>query len=184
MPTPVSRVKTPVQSHDPLEPLAAAIGSMLTQSVVTKQATTGSMSFQVSKALHQVLEAHTPQSRSARMLLIRHLVDIEARHIDLEIPLKRVAADDLISTAQAAEILGYSRPYVAMLIDQNKLEGASVSSGGHRRVPHAAVLAWKESHQVADKVTGLRTDGQKTGAYKSTEADAIRRLKALATSQK
>lgn len=184
MPTTASRVKAPVQSYDPLEPLAAAIGSMLTVSAGKKQTATGSMSFQVSKALHQVLEARTPQSRNARMLLIRHLVDIESQQIGLEIPQKRAASDELISTAQAAEILGYSRPYVAMLIDQNKLEGATVSSGGHRRVPRASVLAWKDNNQVADKVTDLRTEGQKIGAYKSTEADAVRRVKALATSQK
>jgi excisionase family DNA binding protein len=177
-------VKVPVQSHDPLEPLAAAIGSMLTVSTGKKQSAIGSMAFQVSKALHQVLEARTPQSRNTRMLLIRHLVDIESQQIGLEIPQQRAASDELISTAQAAEILGYSRPYVAMLIDQNKLEGATVSSGGHRRVPRAAVLAWKENHQVADKVTNLRTEGQKIGAYKSTEADAVRRVKALASSQK
>ena len=28
-------------------------------------------------------------------------------------------------------MLGYSRPYVAMLIDQNKLKGVTVSAGGH-----------------------------------------------------
>jgi hypothetical protein len=31
------------------------------------------------------------------------------------------------------QLLGYSRPYVAMLIDQDKLKGATVSDGGHRR---------------------------------------------------
>lgn len=52
-------------------------------------------------------------------------------------------ADNFIGTAQAAELLGYSRPYVAMLIDQKKLMGATVSAGGLRRVSRAAVLAWK-----------------------------------------
>lgn len=89
-------------------------------------------------------------------------------------------ANDLISTAQAAELLGYSRPYVAMLIDQNKLKGATVSAGGHRRVSRAAVLDWKAKHQVTGKVTDLRAEGQKAGAYKSTEADVVRRVKALA----
>jgi excisionase family DNA binding protein len=69
--------------------------------------------------------------------------------------------DDLICTAQAAELLGYSRPYVAMLIGQKKLQGATVSAGGHRRLS--------------------RAEGQKIGAYKSTEADAVRRIKVLGT---
>ncbi len=46
-----------------------------------------------------------------------------------------------------------------MLIDQNKLKGATVSAG-----------------EAAD----LRAAGKKAGAYKSTEADAVRRIKVLA----
>ena len=81
------------------------------------------------------------------------------------------------------QLLGYSRPYVAMLIDQNKLKGATVSAGGHRRVSRAAVLDWKAKHQVAGKATDLRTEGQKAGAYKSTEADVVRRVKALSNNR-
>jgi excisionase family DNA binding protein len=165
--------KPSTRRSDPLGPLADAIGSM-----------TGAMSDQIASALHQVLDATTPQSRSARLLLIRHLVDIESQAIGIEIPKQPAAARDLISTAQAAELLGYSRPYVAMLIDQNKLKGATVSAGGHRRVSRAAVLDWKAKHQVTEKSadlrTALHTEGQKIGAYKSTEADALRRVKALA----
>lgn len=160
--------KTPAHSYDPLGPLADAIGSM-----------TGTLSGQVANALHQVLEATTPQSRSARLQLIRHLVDIESQSVGIEMPKSVVAANDLISTAQAAELLGYSRPYVAMLIDQNKLKGATVSAGGHRRVSRASVLDWKTKHQVTAKAADLRTEGQKTGVYKSAEADVLRRVKAL-----
>ena len=141
---------------------------------------TGTLSDQVANALHQVLEATTPQSRSARLLLIRHLVDIESQSVGIEMPKTRATADDLISTAQAAELLGYSRPYVAMLIDQNMLKGATVSAGGHRRVSRAAVLDWKTQHQIPGKATDLRVQGKKAGAYKSTEADVMRRVKALA----
>jgi excisionase family DNA binding protein len=133
----------------------------------------------VAKALHQVLEATTPQSRSVRLQLIRHLADIESQSVGIEMPKAVATANDLISTAQAAELLGYSRPYVAMLIDQNKLKGATVSAGGHRRVSRAAVMDWKAKHQVTDKAADLRTEGQKVGAYKSTEADVLRRVKAL-----
>ena len=70
-----------------------------------------------------------------------------------------------------------------MLIDQNKLKGASVSAGGHRRVSRAAVLEWKENHQVLGKSNDMRAEGQKIGAYKSTEAEVVRRVKALASSQ-
>ena len=73
----------PAHRHDPLGPLADAIGSM-----------TGTLSDQVANALHQVLEA-------------------------------------------------------AMLIDQNKLKGATVFAGGHRRVSHAAVMEWRTKHLQA-----------------------------------
>ena len=169
MPTATTLGKTPAHRYDPLGPLADAIGSM-----------TGALSEQVASALHQVLEAATPQSRSARLQLIRHLVDIESQSVGVETPKSIAIANDLISTAQAAEMLGYSRPYVAMLIDQNKLKGATVSAGGHRRVSRAVVMDWKAKHQVTGKAVDLRTEGQKVGAYKSTEADALRRVKALA----
>lgn len=168
MPTAATLGKTPAHRYDPLGPLADAIGSM-----------TGTLSAQVANALHQVLEATTPQGRSARLQLIRHLVDIESKSVDIEMPKLVAAANDLISTAQAAELLGYSRPYVAMLIDQNKLKGATVSAGGHRRVSRAAVLDWKAKHQVAGKPTDLRTQGQKAGIYKSNESDVVHRVKAL-----
>ena len=87
--------------------------------------------------------------------------------------------NDLISTAQAADLLGFSRPYVAMLIEQNKLKGATVSVGGHRRVPRAAILEWTAKHQEAGKVTELRTEGQKTGVCNSAEADEERWVKPL-----
>jgi excisionase family DNA binding protein len=180
MPNTAAHVKSPAQTYDPLKPLAEAIGSVLADTVGKKQATSGALSSKVSRALHQVLEARTPQSRSARMLLIRHLVDIESQDAGIEIPKMAATANDLIGTAQAAELLGYSRPHVAMLIDQNKLKGATVSAGGHRRVSRAAVLAWKEQHQVAGTSADLRTEGQKIGAYKSPEAEVVRRVKALA----
>ena len=169
MPTAATLGKAPVHHYDPLGPLADAIGSL-----------TGTLSGQVANALHQVLEAATPQSRSTRLQLIRHLVDIESQSVGIEMPKSVAIANDLISTVQAAELLGYSRPYVAMLIDQNKLKGATVSAGGHRRVSRASVLDWKAKHQMTGKAVDLRAEGQKAGAYKSTEADVVRRIKALA----
>jgi len=169
MPTTATLGKTPAHRYDPLGPLADAIGSM-----------TGTVSEKVASALHQILEATTPQSRHARLQLIRHLVDVESQSVGIEMPKTVVTANDLISTAQAAELLGYSRPYVAMLIDQNKLKDATVSAGGHRRVSLASVLDWKAKHQVTGKTTDLRTEGQKAVAYKNTEADVVRRVKALA----
>lgn len=168
MPAAATLGKALPRRHDPLWPLADAIGSM-----------TGAVPKNVARALHQVLEATTAQSRDARLQLIRHLVDVESQAAGVGVPASVASADDLISTAQAAELMGYSRPYVAMLIDQNKLEGATVSAGGHRRVPRASVMDWTAKHQVSAKAHDLRTAGHKAGAYKSPEADVLRRVKAL-----
>ncbi|GEM_PF-957446 len=94
---------------------------------------TGTLSSQVADALHQVLEATTPASRSARLQLIRHVVDIESQSVGIVMPNSAASANALHSTAQAAALLGYSRPYVAMLIDQNKLKGATVSTSRRNR---------------------------------------------------
>ena len=173
MPTATALGKKSARRHDPLDPLADAISLMA-----------GAASGRVVSALRQVLEAATPQSRSARLQLIRHLVEIESQTVGIDVPNTAASPNDLISTAQAAELLGYSRPYVAMLIDQNKLEGATVSAGGHRRVSRAAVLVWKATHQVTGKATDLRVEGEKAGVYKSTEADAMRRVKAITAKRK
>lgn len=182
MPATLTHQKNGRRSADPLKPLADAIGTMLA-GVSGKKGLVPELANQLSDVLHKVLEAKTPKSRSARMLLIRHLVDIESRNAGNDIPDAIAPEDVLISTAQAAAILGYSRPYVAMLIDQNKLKGASVSAGGHRRVSRKAVLDWKEMHQVTDKATSIQSTGKEIGAYTSPEADVVRRVKALRSSR-
>lgn len=184
MPGTATRLKTTAFAQDPLAPLAEAIGMLLAPVTRRKSLTSATLSSQVADALHRVLAAKTPQSSGVRLRLIRHLAELESQQADIDMPAARSTMDDHISTAQAAEILGYSRPYVAMLIDQHKLKGATVSAGGHRRVSRAAVLAWREEHQVSGKKVDLRTTGQKLGAYKSTEADVVRRMKALAATRK
>ena len=99
MPTAVTLGKTPAHRYDPLGPLADSIGEI-----------TGTLSGEVASALHQVLEDATPQSRSARLQLIRYLVDIESQSVGIEMPKSVAASNELISTAQAAELLGFSRP--------------------------------------------------------------------------
>ncbi len=183
MPTVTAPSKSSAPPRDPLAPLAEAIGSTLGGSAAKKKIASKNLSLQVADALHQVLEATTEQGRNTRLLLMRHLLDIESQVAGIEIPTMIATGDDLISTAQAAQLLGYSRPYVAMLIDQNKLKGATVSAGGHRRVSRAAVLAWKAKHQVSSEPANLRAEGQKIGAYKSAEADVVRRIKALAANR-
>jgi excisionase family DNA binding protein len=177
MATSTSPSKSATQKSDPFDSLAKAIGSSLANSA--KQIKNA----QIKTALNEALTQTSPAGRNARMLLIRHLVDIEAKAVGLEVGVETKASGDLISTAEAAEILGFSRPYVAMLIDQRKLKGATISDGGHRRVPRASVLEWAQRNQESEQLIGdlanMRVAGAKTGVYKSSEAEAVRRVKAL-----
>ena len=152
MPGTATRLKTTAFAQDPLAPLAEAIGMLLAPVTRRKSLTSATLSSQVADALHRVLAAKTPQSSGVRLRLIRHLAELESQQADIDMPAARSTMDDHISTAQAAEILGYSRPYVAMLIDNKKLAGASVTEGGHRRVPESSVRAWiKEREDRAGK---------------------------------
>jgi excisionase family DNA binding protein len=72
--------------------------------------------------------------------------------------------------------MGHSRPYVAMLIDSNKLKGASVSAGGHRRVPRSSVIAWIKKANLKIKVidTDYRTAASNAGMYDITEEQFVK----------
>jgi excisionase family DNA binding protein len=48
-----------------------------------------------------------------------------------------------LSIAEAAELLGMSRPYVSMLCDTGNLGAVEMTTGGHRRVQHEAVERYK-----------------------------------------
>ena len=166
------RITTLSRENAPLKSLAAAIGSALGVDDTAAA---------VHQALHTVLESATPESRAARLMLIRHLADIEAEQSGISTPSRSGPADDFLSTAEAAELLGFSRPYVAMLIDQHQLAGAIRSPGGHRRVPRAAVLAWKAQHQ-APEPGKLREEGMESGAYAASEAETLQRIRKLGAS--
>ena len=74
---------------------------------------------------------------------------------------EQAAEDPLLSTADAAKILGFSRTYIAMLVDNGKLPGAIVSDGGHRRVPQSAVLDYQAMKDAKNK--GAGTDYREAG---------------------
>ena len=88
---------------------------------------------------------------------------------------EQAAEDPLLSTVEAAKILGFSRTYIAMLIDNGKLPGAIVSDGGHRRVPQSAVLDYQAVKDV--KKEGASTDyrdaGNAAGMYAIPERQYI-----------
>jgi excisionase family DNA binding protein len=57
--------------------------------------------------------------------------------------------DEFLTTAEAAQQLGMSRPYVSMLCNQGKLGEVGRSEGGHRRIRQSAVEAYRRAHLAA-----------------------------------
>jgi excisionase family DNA binding protein len=55
-------------------------------------------------------------------------------------------APDLIRTSEAAQLLGLSRPHVAMLCDRGLLGAVEVTQGGQRRVSRDRVLMYRDEH--------------------------------------
>jgi excisionase family DNA binding protein len=57
--------------------------------------------------------------------------------------------DPWLKTEEAAQLMGFSRPYVTALIDAGEFgTGASKTGKGHRRVRASAVEKWLRDHQV------------------------------------
>lgn len=129
---------------------------------------------QVLDALHEVLEGSDTIARATRTRLQMHLIKISDKLITE--PGHKSDDADLLTTEQAAQLMGHSRPYVAMLIDSNKLKGASVSAGGHRRVPRSSVLAWIKKANLKTKVvdTDYRTAASNAGMYDITEEQFVK----------
>lgn len=91
-------------------------------------------------------------------------------------PLVKRDDTDLLTTEQAAQLMGHSRPYVAMLINANKLKGGSVSEVGHRRVPRSCVLAWIKKANKKNKAgdTNYRAAALEAGMYDIAELQFVK----------
>ena len=171
------RTKLSSPPCDPFSRVANTIGGLILAEPRAKQSSSA-IARKVTHAMHAFFDAKDAQGRKARVLLMRHLIEIEAQEAKLEaadVP----SASDFISTTEAAKILGFSRPYVVMLIDQGQIPGAILSTGGHRRVSMAAILALQQKHSKDQDAPSIRKDGQQTGAYDTPEATVVRRIKAL-----
>lgn len=139
----------------------------------------------VKEVLQDVLTADDAAGLSLRMDLIamlassgRHASVIEATAVDDKVRQNKAAQvqpaeDPLLSTADAAKMLGFSRTYIAMLIDNGKLPGATVSDGGHRRVPQSAVLDYQAMRDAQSGSTDFRKAGKAAGMYDIPEREYI-----------
>lgn len=83
-----------------------------------------------------------------------------------------------VSTQQAAEMLGISRPTFIRLLEQNEIPYEQ--PGRHRRVKLADVLAYRDrTHSSAiDRLDALTAEASANGLYDTEQADYVEALKA------
>jgi len=125
--------------------------------------------------LHEVLESHDEASRQIRGQLQLYLAQVI---LSQDIRVTQANKDRMLSTEEAAQMMGRSRPYVAMLIDSGKLLGAQTTAGGHRRVPESSVKAWmalNPTDSETKKKSVYRQAGIQAGLYNLSEAAFVDR---------
>jgi excisionase family DNA binding protein len=88
-------------------------------------------------------------------------------------PAPQETIDTLLTTEAAAVLMQCSRSYLAMLIDNNKLVGASLVEGGDRRVPESSVRAWIEEREANPKHSDFHAVAEETGMYDIPETAFI-----------
>lgn len=121
-------------------------------------------------ALHALLDGSDAESRETRLTLQMHLARVSER---LVAGLPAIEDDPMLSTAEAAQMIGCSRPYVAMLIDQDQLLGGTKSAGGHRKVPKSSVETWIDAHKVQGSAD-YRKAARESGMYQIPEISYVK----------
>lgn len=129
----------------------------------------------VLQALHELLDGADEAARASRTQLQIHLIKVSDHLISTQ-SRQPITAQRMLSTEEAAQLMGCSRPYVAMLIDANKLAGSVTTEGGHRRVPEASVRDWITSQQSANQAdadSDYKAAARDAGMYKVSDADYL-----------
>lgn len=140
----------------------------------------------IHEAVHNALAGSSARSHQLRMDLLETLVryerqiyDPSARKVvkprsELVTRTTGMPDDPLLSTAEAGKMLGFSRMYITMLVDANKLPAASISAGGHRRIRKSDVVKYRDQLAAAPKGTSdYKAVAQETGMYDIAEEDYI-----------
>lgn len=120
----------------------------------------------IARALRELLAGEDELSRGLRTKMQHYLIEVAES-------LGRPAAQTMLSTAAAAELMQCSRPYVAMLIDHKKLTGATVTAGGHRRVPESSVREWIAQQTTEAGQDDYRHAAEQGGMYDIPETAFI-----------
>ncbi|SFU25530.1 helix-turn-helix domain-containing protein [Paraburkholderia aspalathi] len=94
---------------------------------------------------------HAVSARGARaaLLLLLSASNISTQIFDAARP--SLTEDRMLSTENVAQILNVSRPYVVKLADSGKLGAIEKTEGGQRRIPAAAVEAYRSERQAKSR---------------------------------
>ena len=104
------------------------------------------------KPLMSIIERHVKMSAAAKVALEQDLADtLQHAAVQLSTVHQRGGdveneQDDVLSTEQAAKLLGVSRPFVVKLIDSGLIE-MHQRVGNQRRVLKSAALKWRASER-------------------------------------
>ena len=122
------------------------------------------------------------RERRAMLVHVLTTADVHALRLDpLEAGSKAKAREDdeSLTSEEAAELLHVSRTHLNGLLDTGSIPGMSRTEGGHRRIPKAAVLAYKEvsKQRQARGLEAMAVASQGLGLYKDELAGVPRRAK-------
>ena len=69
-------------------------------------------------------------------------------------PTQELDGDQWISSQDAADLMGFSRPYVNAILDSSEFKGEVMRrEGGHRRVKVSSIRQWMKDHSVRPAAT-------------------------------
>ena len=153
---------------DPVAALAAALSSRLQKARMPV-----CPADKLAEELKELLDGDSEASRDLRLAMSIHLVEVANKG-----PRKaKDKFDPMLTTEEAAKLMGRSRPWVAMLIDANELPGAEVSRGGHRKVPKSSELGWLERNKPPRGSADYRKAGRVAGIYEVEDALVAKALR-------
>lgn len=125
-------------------------------------------------ALHELLDGQGDESRNLRTEVQIHLAKVSNFQIR-DTTAVESNEQEMLSTQEAAQLMGCSRPYVAMLIDAGTLEDGVTSKGGHRKVPKASVQRWIGQNKPAgDTDRNYKKAAAEAGMYSVSDDEYVK----------
>ena len=152
---------------DPVAALALALSSRL-----QKASLPVCPANKLAEELKELLDGDSEASRYLRLAMSIHLIEVAYKGASMP----KGKEDTMLTTEEAAKLIGRSRPWVAMLIDSNELAGAAVSRGGHRKVPKSSVLDWLARNKPEGSAD-YRKAGHEAEIYEVDDAAVAKALR-------